>query len=63
MNDLDQIIYNYYKVGHINSVTRIRHLTLSIYYRLFRLLLEHNLVCQSHTVQDYINNLEFSYHG
>ena len=64
MNDLDQIICNDYKVGRINSVTRIRHPTLSIYYRLFRLLLHHDpLVCQPHTIQDYINNLRFSYDG
>ena len=41
MNDLDQIICNDYKVGHINSVTRIRHPTLSIYYKLW-LLREHD---------------------
>ena len=64
MNDLDQIICNDYKVGRIYSVTCIRDPTLSIYYRLFRLLLEHDsLVCQSYTVQDYINNREFLYHG
>ena len=63
MNDLDQIC-NDYKVGRTNSVTRIRHPTLSIYYRLFRLLLEHDpLLYQPHIVQDYIKNLGFSYNG
>ena len=41
-NDLDQIVGNNYKVGHINSVTEIRHLTLFMYYRPVRLLLEHD---------------------
>ena len=40
MNDLDQIICNDYRVGRINSVTRITHPTLFCYYRLFMLLLE-----------------------
>ena len=60
MNDLDKIICNDYKVSRINSDTRIKHPTLSIYYRLFRLLLEHDsLLCQPHIVRDYINNLDF----
>ena len=58
MNDFDQIICNDYKVSRINNVTRITYSTLFIYYRLFRLLLEHDFpVCQQHIVQDYTSNL------
>ena len=53
MNDLDQIIYNNYKANHINSVTMIRHPTLSIYYRPFWLLLEHDLL--------YVNYILFKF--
>ena len=52
MNDLDHIVYDNYEIGHIHNVTRIRHPTLSIHYRPFMLLHEHDPpICQIHIVQ------------